>query len=53
MSILLEVILLDGTKEIVTLEEAQALRDAGELAPPVEDNKALTIEKFYGEHYGT
>ena len=53
MSILIEVILLDGTDDIVTLAEAQVLRDAGELAPPIDDNLALTVEKFWGPDYGS
>jgi len=52
MSVLLKVALSDGTKKIVTSEEAIEMRAAGKLAEPIPDNKALTIEDVYGEDYG-
>ena len=53
MSILIEVVLVDGREDIVTLEEAEELKNSGGLAPAVDDNLALTIEKFWGPDYGS
>lgn len=49
---MLEVTYLDGTTEIVTLEEAKRLRENNEIVIPEDDNKALTIDDVYGENYG-
>jgi hypothetical protein len=49
---LVEVTYIDGTSEVVTVEEAETLRENGELATPVPDGKALTKEDFWGEGYG-
>jgi len=49
---LVEVTYLNGTSEIVTIEEAQTLKANGDLLIPENDGKALTIEDVYGEGYG-
>ncbi len=51
MSILVEVEMLDGSFEIMTLAEAETARANGELAPAVPDGKALTITEVYGSGY--
>ena len=51
MSELIKVTYLDGSTDIVTIEEAKAARQAGQLAPAPEDNKALTLKDFFGEGY--
>lgn len=51
MSTLIEVMKTDGTTDIVTVEEAQELREAGELADAVDDEKALTLDEVYGEDF--
>ena len=51
MSDLVEVTYIDGSTEVVTVEEAVELRENGELADPVEDNQALTLDEFYGDGY--
>ena len=49
---LIRVTYLNGTSEIVTVEEAATLKDNNELLIPENDGKALTIEDVYGEGYG-
>lgn len=51
MSGLIEVTLLDGSTDIVTVAEAIQMRRNGELAPAPDDSSALTIEDVYGEGY--
>lgn len=48
---LIEVTKKDGTKEIVTYDDAVELKDDNDLAEPVEDNKALTLVDFWGSEY--
>ena len=51
MADLITVTYLDGSTEIVTVAEAEALKTAGALTIPDNDGKALTIEDVYGEGY--
>jgi len=51
MAELITVTYLDKSTEIVTVAEAEALKDAGALFIPANDGKALTIEDVYGEEY--
>lgn len=49
MSVMVRVTLADGTERVMDLEDAQALKESGELIDPDEDDDtALTLGDFYG-----